>query len=257
MTDVIRTYQIGDSVLAAQALVAPPVEPHGVRLEIPEGTRGIVVEARQDTCSKPYAVVFHVTSEALVEIDVNGGQIARVNPPAVGGTSRLPVPRSVHLPVPVNPSRRPGARERHTPSKRYPHYYCRPLHASNVLLCAGAYALAVLAYPWWTLLCTALALLMAYALHLRRTNRWSVFPEILLRHDEPSDAEELVVCAHCVPRALVADVCFAVSVAVLLICYYAPVGEGPYALLVGVALICWAARAAFHENAARVVPKTD
>lgn len=260
MTDVIRTYSIGDSVISTTALVAPPVEPPGVRLEIPAGCRGTVVDVRPYPYSKPYAVLFDVTDGASVEIDVNGAQIAGVKPPATGALKQFAPPRDV--PPNRTGTRRLTAKALHTPSVRFPHYYCKALHATIAALLVAWYATILSVFPVWTLTASALALMMAYSIHLHRTHSWAFVPRILQR-DEPTGSGELEVCEHCVPHAIAADIAFAAVLAVnvgYLITNLAQRTTGSqvvYMTLFGVTFVLWVARATFHERVAFVVSDND
>lgn len=258
MTEVIRTYAVGDSVISTTPLVAPPDEAPGVRLEIPAGCRGTVVGVRDEQCSAPYTVVFDVADGALVEIAVNGGQMARVRPPSDG-----PVRKTAKFDLPPmqvkEPRRRVNRHALFTPTKQFPSYYCRPLHVLSMGLLVGAYAAILLTNLWWTLFWSTLVALAVYIVHVRSARRWSVtFSD--LRSDEPSETETLEVCDHCIPHAVLADFLYVGCLAVSLGCHVARVVLGcdttaDMWLWAVAAFVMWMVRGIFHERAARIVPK--
>lgn len=261
MPEVTRSFVVGDSVISTTALVAPPVEWPGVRLEIPAACRGTVVDARPYSCNKPYAVVFDVADGALVDVDVTEEQIVRVTPPE-GAIPQAPVlddlpPLEVRV-----PERRLRRKGLFVPTKQYPHYYCRVMHTLNVLLLAGIYLAFLHFAAKWTVIWTAIVVLAAYSLHLQKTGRFSLVPEIV-RHMMPDDDEELELCHHCARRALLADACFTASLTAALVYHFggwgnkAHLGAVPYVALAAISFALWLARTIWHELAVRVVPKYD
>lgn len=259
MTEMVRSFAVGDSVISTTPLIAPPVEPPGVRLEIPAACRGVVVDARPYSCNKPYAVAFDVADGVLVDVDVTEDQIVRVSPP---GGLRVTVQDDLPPLEARMPKQRLSRKGRFVPSKQFPHYYCKLAHLINVALLSCVYVAILQLSPKWTLFWTAMLVLAMYGTHLRNTGRFSLVPEII-RHITPAENEELEVCHHCARRALAADFGFSGGLAAILIYHFggwgnkAHLGAVPYVALGALAFVLWLFRTIQHELAARVVPKYD
>lgn len=203
MTETKRAFAPGDSVISVTCVVAPPVEAHGVRLEIPLACRGTVVEVRHADHPQPYAVVFEVPEAggAPVEVDVTEDQIVRVTPSQVTALKNLEELARTN----VSELRR----KLHEPSKQYPHHSCRFWHVLHKVQMFGLWALAVAVYPLWNTVWTLAVLVFLYGHQLWTHRTWAWVPDVLAP-DVPDETQRLDVSEGLVEACLVADVTFAV-----------------------------------------------
>lgn len=257
MTDTKRAFAVGDRVIARQALIVPPAEGRGVRLEIASASRGEVVDVRPHDYPKPYVVCFEVTTDVGVEVEVTADQLARIK-----SIPRQRVPDSMP-PLDVRePHRYINRRALYRPTKGQPHQGCKVAHAVNMLLLLVAYGCILALQPVGVALVTLFVVMGLYGHHLQTYREWVWFPEIL-RHDHPLPTEELVISEMATHRAYAADLLFCgLMTAVLTIQFISTadhkvMGPVPFSLLLLLTFGVWSAKAFFHELAVQIHPKTD
>jgi len=141
MNETPHAFAIGDDVISVGCIVAPPTEPHGVRLEIPLACRGTVVDVRPYDYPKPYVVDFEVPEAGgvVVEVEVTGDQIAKVASPDKPDAEQLE--RLVRTP----PHKLRALL--HEPSTSHPHHSCRFWHTVHKLLFLSCGVLALMRNP--------------------------------------------------------------------------------------------------------------
>lgn len=256
MTEIQRTYALGDRVISRCALVAPPVEPPGVRLEIPKGCDGEVVDVRPYDYHRPYAVKFEVVPGAHVEVDVAESEIALIERTTMQERSEIP-------PLHVKQPRRHINREAlHAPSKRHPHHSCKTQHGIHWALQCAMYGLVLWEYTFPVFVITVLVLLVGYSSHLKQHNRWAWVPSIFL-HETPQEGEKLVISENALVKARVADMIYTLEAAILVAqCFAEKLGGAPQSVVMWVVLVgatgtAWLAKFVYHEKAALIMPDYD
>lgn len=256
MADKIRVFDVGDRVLSKCHLVAPPVEPLGVRVEIGKGCDGTVVDVRPYAYYKPYAVSFEVAPGAFIEIDVTEDQIVRVATPAP------PIPADIPPLRVEEPDRCINHRALHSPTTQYPHFDCKAWHRVQFLLFCIAYGLTLEKYTMPIVVLTLLVVGGSYAHHRHTEGEWSWRPRIY-QHLTPEDGEKYVADPHQVERAVYLDIAFAIVASVFLT-YHIGATYGSFrnsallhGVLAGASIISWLAKFIAHEKAVRIFPDYD
>lgn len=245
---------MGDSVISTCPLVAPPVEPPGVRLEIPSASRGTIVDVRPYDYPYPYAVVFEVGEGGVVEVDVTHNQLARV-------TSHGPI-ASVR-PMQEVPSPEPWALDQYitrngvyVPTIVRPHPRCGSWHRVNVLLMLVVLGLFTGSEVPGSVMITAILAAVLYGYHLHNGGAWNKLPE----PPQLAEDEELIVDWRIARRAMYADALFTIALVLMLQCYdprfvnLGPSKVVPYAVA-GVAAVVWVVKCVLHEKASHVTSR--
>ena len=250
MTEVIRAFVEGDSVISLCSLTAPPVEPPGTPAEIPSGSRGTVRDVREYNYPKPYVVAFEVEDGGVVEIDVAEHQLGRV---ASHGPILPPSMPSLTLRVRVP--------NRYEPTVRHPHRWCKLTHAVNMVLLAGAYGAAAALALMPTLMVTAVVLLAGYYHQFSTYHQWKWMP--LFTMPAPREGEQVVYSHKDAQIAVFMDAVFALCMTALLTYHFVNTVAGyrkglvAYVVLLIVTALVLAAKSVFHNRAAAIYTTYD
>jgi hypothetical protein len=253
MNETPHAFAIGDDVISVGCIVAPPTEPHGVRLEIPLACRGTVVDVRPYDYPKPYVVDFEVPEAGgvVVEVEVTGDQIAKVASPDKPDAEQLE--RLVRTP----PHKLRALL--HEPSTSHPHHSCRFWHTVHKLLFLSCGVLALMRNPVTVLMVAGLLLVLMYGHHFALHGRLAWRPDVL-QPDVPDDGERLEVNTALVQNAWVADLILAALLFAVAIHNFVNLGrQTPESAVVSIvlaasSLVSFLVYLSVHERAVRVVP---
>lgn len=252
----MREYAPGDSVISKCALIAPPVEPPGVRLEIPPACRGTIVDVRPYAYPYPYAVVFEVLEGVVVEIDVTQEQIVRVAPHATAVSVR-PAQDMPPL-VTRGPDRYVKQDGGYEPTHACPHRRCALWHIVSTLLVLANWLVFVGAEAFVGVALSMILAIALYVRHLRTGGAWNKLPEMI----NPGLDEELVINPRYARYAVFSDAAFATTAAALLLCHnhnfvnLGPAKVVPYAVMAAASVVLLV-KVVLHSKAARIYPISE
>jgi hypothetical protein len=254
MSETLRPYREGDSVISTRCLVSDPLPGGGVRVEIPVATRGTVTGFDPAGGTAPYTVAFEAGDGGFVEINVSALDIGRV----VSHRPIVPLlPDGVLSAAYAAPRPQP-----YEPTQRYPHRLCMPLHTVLVIEFLMAYAIVLSREPELTLALMTLVAGAVYGHQLLVYREFTWVPIILQTYILCED-EELVVDPEKAWQAAVADVAVVLLTGSLLGHYLAfLIGGGwPNVVLASVHIVLvglvWMTKLVIHEKAARIRPKIN
>lgn len=154
MTEVKRTYAVGDIVLSTRVLRAPPQDGWDIGVEFGAGTECRVVDVREYAYVFPYIVEF----TGGVEISVKEGDIALATLAENEGVIVDDRPDPVSWEKP----------RLYQPTRDLPHRACVPLHRIHGVLLGAGFVAGVYQYPAPVLSVTAVILAFSGASVLTR-----------------------------------------------------------------------------------------
>lgn len=242
MTDTVRAYAVGDSVISTRPLVTTPLDPADIRVEIPLASRGTVVDVWVSDYPLPYRVRFEVGDNAHVEINVTEEQIGRVAP---SEPTFEEIVEQVRADV-------------HVPSARYPHEQCPRVHSLNIVLLMVLYGFFLNTYTVGALILTAGLTGGIYAYSRKVFGIWTAIPLVLLA-DTPQETEHVEVTPRSARAAWLSDIVLALALLTTTVASFVnlvnpnPTSAVLYALLCGTTVVAWVARMAVHGRASRSV----
>lgn len=249
MTEVQRRLAVGERVISVRPLVIEPVEPHGVRTEIPVATCGVVVDTHPYDYPAPYIVKFEIGT-GTIEANADESDVMSLS---------VQSPAELYGVTEVK-----GAA--YTPTYTHPHRWCRALHATSGLLFAGIYGAALGWYTTAMVVLTILFMVVMYAYQYWAMGTWSWTFQALKR-DQPNEDEMLLADPVWIKRCLYVDIATAVS-QIAFLADYAIFSVNPdlmsveatRGLFIGLAVVAGVTLLAelhVHEKAVRIVPKTN
>jgi hypothetical protein len=238
MSNLQRRLILGERVMTMTDLSAPLAEPQGKSVKIPIASCGVVKDVLPRDCPKPYIVEFMV-DENVVEVSVTPTEVVSV---------------TLYTPEPLFEPEKPA----YVPTYRHPHRFCKVAHVVNGLLLGGVYATTLWSNTYGLLLLSVLVLGLMYAWQYWVTRSWSWIPDVL-RREEPSEGEGLVVNPRYLGLVPYADVTMTVGFAAVLTHYTIAVfnpgfaSVGTYIVLAFVAFAAVVIDQIIHDKAVRIV----
>jgi hypothetical protein len=252
MAETARAFAEGDSVISTQCLIAPPDRVGGVRVELPLASRGTVLNVWPGATGKVYLVAFEVGEGGVVQVDVAGNEIARVNP-------HEPIRPVYDLPPLVVRDPKRAVKRAYIPKPERPHRWCRGMHAINVLLMCAVYGAVFTNNPTGVGVVTVCFLAAAYYYDVRIHGNLHWYPRVLGPHGLYND-ESFSVRPQYVKQAFLTDVLFSVVVTALLVWHYYFYSVNPsttnatvYAMLCVGAFLFWTVKTITHHRAVSTI----
>lgn len=255
MTEAIRTFCVGDSVIALCRLEGP--------VDVPSGSRGTVVRVWLHPGPRPYAVIFETDGADTVRLNVEEHQIGRVA--SHGPIAAVPMPDPVMPTVTTcKPRRHIDRQALYKPTADHPHYQCVPLHLLQLALMSLLYICLLWMIPQVVLMLTGVVVLSGYLHQLTIVKRWALVPVIFKSpYWELNGEVKVTVDAGHVQSAHRADVLQVLSISMLLAYHFANVSTGfrnsvaPYVILGAITFLFGMIKSIEHGKAVTVTLLTD